>query len=45
MDVMVLNWAIFGFLALLSAALFAAAVRILREYERGVVFPLGRFTG
>ncbi|OHT21680.1 slipin family protein [Edaphosphingomonas haloaromaticamans] len=26
-------------------ALFAATIRILREYERGVVFTLGRFTG
>jgi regulator of protease activity HflC (stomatin/prohibitin superfamily) len=38
---------IFGFalLALLVvlALLFAASIRILREYERGVVFTLGRF--
>lgn len=37
----------FGFawlgLLLLLAGLFAASVRILREYERGVVFTLGRF--
>ena len=26
-------------------ALIASAIRILREYERGVVFTLGRFTG
>lgn len=26
-------------------ALLAASIRILREYERGVVFTLGRFTG
>ena len=26
-------------------AILAAAIRILREYERGVVFTLGRFTG
>jgi regulator of protease activity HflC (stomatin/prohibitin superfamily) len=24
---------------------FALAIKILREYERGVVFTLGRFTG
>jgi regulator of protease activity HflC (stomatin/prohibitin superfamily) len=30
---------------ILLVALFAAAVRILREYERAVVFTLGRFTG
>jgi regulator of protease activity HflC (stomatin/prohibitin superfamily) len=27
------------------AALFMAGVRILQEYERGVVFRLGRFAG
>ena len=32
-------------LVVLLLALLAAAVRILREYERGVVFTLGRFTG
>src|SRR5690606_1189874 len=30
-------------LALLLIALLASAFRILREYERGVVFQLGRF--
>lgn len=29
----------------LLLAVLAAAIRILREYERGVVFTLGRFTG
>ena len=35
-----------GFLCLLAAlaALAAASVRVLREYERGVVFRLGRVT-
>ncbi|RJG14575.1 slipin family protein [Massilia cavernae] len=32
-----------GLLVMLVAALFAMSVRILREYERGVVFQLGRF--
>ena len=32
-----------GFLLVLLALLFALSVRILREYERGVVFQLGRF--
>jgi regulator of protease activity HflC (stomatin/prohibitin superfamily) len=27
------------------APFLAAAIKILREYERGVVFTLGRFTG
>ncbi len=37
-----------GFLLGLGAALFAllsSAIKILREYERGVVFTLGRYTG
>lgn len=33
------------FIAALVVALLAMAIRILREYERGVVFTLGRFTG
>jgi regulator of protease activity HflC (stomatin/prohibitin superfamily) len=33
----------FGGVALLVVALIAASFRILREYERGVVFMLGRF--
>lgn len=31
--------------AILLIALLATAVRILREYQRGVIFTLGRFTG
>jgi regulator of protease activity HflC (stomatin/prohibitin superfamily) len=33
----------FGGLALLLLALLISSIRILREYERGVVFQLGRF--
>jgi regulator of protease activity HflC (stomatin/prohibitin superfamily) len=33
----------FGLIAVVVAALLASSVRILREYERGVVFQLGRF--
>ena len=33
------------FIATFVVALLAAAIRILREYERGVIFTLGRFTG
>jgi len=33
------------FIATFIALLLAAAIRILREYQRGVVFTLGRFTG
>lgn len=32
-----------GFVVIAIAALFVSAFRILREYERGVVFQLGRF--
>jgi regulator of protease activity HflC (stomatin/prohibitin superfamily) len=38
------NWIIYILLALLVVWLFAAAIQIFREYERGVVFTLGRFT-
>ena len=33
----------FGLIVVVVAALLASSVRILREYERGVVFQLGRF--
>ncbi|MCW5751110.1 MAG: slipin family protein [Alphaproteobacteria bacterium] len=32
-------------IVLIVVAFLAAAIKILREYERGVVFTLGRFTG
>ncbi|MCW5732244.1 MAG: slipin family protein [Alphaproteobacteria bacterium] len=32
-------------IVLIFVAFLAAAIKILREYERGVVFTLGRFTG
>jgi regulator of protease activity HflC (stomatin/prohibitin superfamily) len=32
-----------GFVLLLVLVLFATSIRVLREYERGVVFMLGRF--
>ena len=32
-------------IAILVVAILYSAVRILREYERGVVFTLGRYTG
>jgi len=35
----------FIYILLLILILFAMSIRILREYERGVVFTLGRFTG
>lgn len=42
---MLMNLAFYGPILVLALALFALAVRILREYERGVIFTLGRFTG
>ena len=39
---MVLNFG-FGGILILVIILVAASLRILREYERGVVFMLGRF--
>ena len=36
---------IYLLIALVVVAFFASAIKILREYERGVVFTLGRFTG
>jgi regulator of protease activity HflC (stomatin/prohibitin superfamily) len=40
-----LSGAIFIIIALLIVSILFSAVRILREYERGVVFTLGRYTG
>ena len=39
------NLILYAVIALLVIGFFALAIRILREYERGVVFTLGRFTG
>jgi regulator of protease activity HflC (stomatin/prohibitin superfamily) len=39
------NFIFYGIIALLVVGFFALAIRILREYERAVVFTLGRFTG
>jgi regulator of protease activity HflC (stomatin/prohibitin superfamily) len=37
--------ATFAIIAILVVSILYSAVRILREYERGVVFTLGRYTG
>ncbi len=39
------NWAVYVAAAVLALLFLMAAIKILREYERGVVFTLGRFTG
>lgn len=35
----------YGFIFLLAVFILASAIRIMREYERAVVFTLGRFSG
>jgi regulator of protease activity HflC (stomatin/prohibitin superfamily) len=42
---MMLDYIAYLVLAVIVIMFFTAAIRILREYERGVVFTLGRFTG
>jgi regulator of protease activity HflC (stomatin/prohibitin superfamily) len=42
---MIFDYIAYATLVLLIVGLFSASIRILREYERGVVFTLGRFTG
>jgi regulator of protease activity HflC (stomatin/prohibitin superfamily) len=39
------NLTFYAVIIVLVVAFLASAIRILREYERGVVFTLGRFTG
>lgn len=40
-----IEYSIYAVLALLVVMFLTQAVRILREYERGVIFTLGRFAG
>src|SRR5215211_8631190 len=42
---MIFDYVAYLIIALLVVAFLASAVRVLREYERGIVFTLGRFTG
>jgi regulator of protease activity HflC (stomatin/prohibitin superfamily) len=42
---MILEYLIYGALAIVIVLFLTSAIRILREYERGVIFTLGRFTG
>jgi regulator of protease activity HflC (stomatin/prohibitin superfamily) len=42
---MLIDLVFFVPIAVVVLAVLAAAIKILREYERGVVFTLGRFTG
>ncbi|WP_354086450.1 slipin family protein [Bradyrhizobium sp. S3.3.6] len=42
---MMIEYSIYAVLALIVVMFLTQAIRILREYERGVIFTLGRFTG
>ncbi|HEX5776463.1 MAG TPA: SPFH domain-containing protein, partial [Caulobacteraceae bacterium] len=42
---MLTNLVFFVPIAIVVLAILGAAIKVLREYERGVVFTLGRFTG
>nr|WP_314962252.1 slipin family protein [Bradyrhizobium cosmicum] len=42
---MMIEYSIYAVLALIVVLFLSQAVRILREYERGVIFTLGRFAG
>jgi regulator of protease activity HflC (stomatin/prohibitin superfamily) len=42
---MIFDYVAYLILVLLVAGFLASAIRVLREYERGGVFTLGRFTG
>lgn len=39
------NWGFYAPLILIAVLFLMTAIKVLREYERGVVFTLGRFTG
>jgi regulator of protease activity HflC (stomatin/prohibitin superfamily) len=39
------DWIVWALIALAVLGLLVSAIRVLREYERAVVFTLGRFTG
>jgi regulator of protease activity HflC (stomatin/prohibitin superfamily) len=42
---MFIDLTFYGVIAILVLLFLLAAIKILREYERGVIFTLGRFTG
>lgn len=42
---MIFDYMAYLILVLALLSLLAASIRVLREYERGIVFTLGRFTG
>ena len=42
---MTLTWVVYLIIAFFVIAVISAGIRVMREYERGVMFTLGRFTG
>lgn len=42
---MTFGWLIYVVVAVFAIAILGSAIRVFREYERGVMFTLGRFTG
>jgi regulator of protease activity HflC (stomatin/prohibitin superfamily) len=42
---MIISWVVYLVGAVFVIAIVGSALRVLREYERGVMFTLGRFTG
>ena len=42
---MIISWVVYLVVAAFIIAIVGLALRVLREYERGVMFTLGRFTG
>jgi regulator of protease activity HflC (stomatin/prohibitin superfamily) len=42
---MIISWLVYLVVAALVIAIVGSAIRVLREYERAVMFTLGRFTG
>jgi regulator of protease activity HflC (stomatin/prohibitin superfamily) len=44
MSIMVFDWILYASIAVLVLWFLSAAIYIFREYERGVMFTLGRFT-
>jgi len=42
---MLIDYAVYLVIAVLALSILASAIRVFREYERGVMFTLGRFTG
>src|SRR3954452_22581076 len=42
---MIISWVVYLVVAAFVITIVGSALRVLREYERGVMFTLGRFTG